>query len=43
MIIPPDQVAEAGQLIAAIHALHDRAVRAEEALAQMRAETAPTP
>ena len=35
VIIPPDHVAEADQLIAAIHALHERAVRAEEALAAL--------
>jgi hypothetical protein len=31
VIIPPDHVAEADQLIAAIHALHEHAVQAEEA------------
>ncbi len=36
VIIPPDYAAEAGQLIAAIHALHERAVGAEEALAEAR-------
>lgn len=38
VIIPPDHVAEADQLITAIHALHERALRAEEALAALRTE-----
>ncbi len=33
VIIPPDHVAEVGQLIAAIHALQERALRAEARLA----------
>jgi hypothetical protein len=34
VVIPPDHVSEADQLIVAIHALHERAVSAEEALAE---------